>query len=102
MNENQYRFGQLTGLLDIHGTPIKGGDIIGELVMLDGQQVQSAFPVVWWNEMAAFAVDLSYNKDRSYLSLLAEEYFGHSIIGNVRDNPNLLVMNNTFQDDTEL
>lgn len=82
--------GQFTGLLDKNGKEINKGDLLGEVVKIDGEEIMSAIPVCWWEEVAAWAVDLSFEKDGSYLELLSQNYEGMEIIGTIFDNPELL------------
>lgn len=81
-----------TGKTDKEGNEIYDGDILSEMVEVDGEMKASIEPVFYNPEVAAFCIDTSYTKDRSCFELFNEyDRSNLKVIGNIYEDSSLIV-----------
>lgn len=82
---------QFTGLKDKNGKEIYEGDFLGTY---EGEELgwENHGKVIWWNESAKFFLaDKDNYMSESELSEETQEWNDTEIIGNIYENPNLLL-----------
>lgn len=84
--------GQFTGFYDKNNKEIYDGDIIGDLVEVDGKMEQSRLTVYFDEMLGQWMLDISLKQDRtSSCSLFSElKDFEYEVLGNIYENPELL------------
>jgi len=83
---------QYTGLKDKNGKKIFEGDILSDEVEVDGLIEKSKRQVFWNNKKGFWALDYSFDQDKSLSDSLYKELkiFEFEIIGNIHENKELL------------
>ena len=81
-----------TGKKDKNGVEIYDGDILSEMVEVDGEMKASIEPIFYSDKEAAFCVDISFSKDRSSYELFNENDRSNlEVIGNIYESSELVI-----------
>ncbi|MFC2110770.1 YopX family protein [Bacteroidota bacterium] len=85
---------QYIGKKDSEGVEIYDGDILSEMMEIDGEMKASIEPVFYNPDVAAFCIDISFAKDQKTFELFCEEDRSKlKIIGNIYQDKEMILDN---------